>query len=185
VDIGLTSLNERNALISNSFLPSPENFATLGVLPGVALKASFGEVGASVAATHLAYLEEYDYLGLRRDQDRLQPNLFWTSTLGGVGFEGSVSPFAARFRGDDLDPINALLYTGRLKIPVRDVTIDLSSSRSIQDTTLPLSAIDIKLQHEARLTWKANDRTAISGFARWRQDDYKGLDLRARLAPAR
>ncbi len=72
----LEGLNERNVIVQDSFLPTPENWAALSVLPGAAYKFKQGEAGVSVAATTIKFLETSDYLGLRRDQSRLQPNLF-------------------------------------------------------------------------------------------------------------
>jgi hypothetical protein len=73
-----------------------------------------------------------------------------------------------------------LLYSAKVKIPVKMFSFDIASSRSATDTTLPYSAIDIVTQQEARVTWKYDDRKALGSFARWRLDDYKGFDLLTR-----
>jgi len=175
LDTSINSLNERNIFALGNFLPRPENYVNVTVLPGAAYKLPFGEVGASFSATDMVYLEDFDYIGLRRDETRLQPNLFANATYKDIAVEGSISPFRAIFPAKDFDTVKKLLYTAKLKVPWKMFTLDLSSTRTVQDTTLPFSAIDVVTQHEARLTAKINDANAVSAYYRWKQDDYRGL----------
>ena len=179
IEAGLAALNERNYFALGAFLPRDENVGTLTVLPGIAYKTRVGEFGVSLTAARVAYLEDYDYLGFRRDNDRLQPNLFYSGTLRGVTLEGSLSALDAVFPNKDFDDLRRLLYTAKLKLPFAPFVLELASSRTAQDTTLPFSAIDIVDLHEAKLSWKLGSRSVLSLFARAKSDDYTGLGAKA------
>jgi hypothetical protein len=179
VEAGLAALNERNYFALGAFLPRDENAGTLTVLPGIAYRTGLGEFGVSLTAAKVAYLEDYDYLGFRRDNDRLQPNLFYSGTLRGVTLEGSLSALDAVFPDKDFDDLRRLLFTAKLKLPFEPFVLELASSRTAQDTTLPFSAIDIVDLHEAKLSWKLGARSVLALFARAKSDDYTGLGAKA------
>ncbi|WP_158814852.1 hypothetical protein [Methylocapsa sp. S129] len=175
LDATVTALNERNIFANGGFLPSDENFVTVTALSGAAYKTGFGEFGASVAASRVDYLEDSDYLGLDRSHDTLQPNAFFSANLRGAELEGSVSPFAANFDTSDFDPVRQLLYTAKAKIPLGAWTLGLGSTRTVQDTTLPFSAIDLTQAHEASVSYKFDAHNAVNFTARFKRDDYLGL----------
>lgn len=93
----ITALNERNVFNLGDFLPRDENFGTLGLTTGAAWRSGETEIGLSFSASRVHYIEGVDYLGFRRDHNRLQPNLFFSTVLGGAAIEGSLSPFRAYF----------------------------------------------------------------------------------------
>jgi hypothetical protein len=179
VEAGLTALNERNYFALGAFLPRDENAGTLTVLPGIAYKTAIGEVGVSLTAAKVAYLEDYDYLGFRRDHDRLQPNLFYSGSLRGATLEGSLSVLDAVFPNKDFDDLRRLLYTAKARLPFAPFVLELASSRTAQETTLPFSAIDIVDLHEAKLSWTLGPRAVLALFARMKSDDYTGLGAKA------
>ncbi len=173
------ALNERNYFALGSFLPRDENSAALTAMPGAAYKTAYGEIGVSLSATRVSYLEDYDYIGFRRDNDRLQPNLFYSGKLGAVTLEGSVSAFNALFPAKDFEDVRRILYTAKLNIPFGWAALDLASSRTVQDTTLPFSVIDVVDQHESRLTAKFWSKNAVGFFVRQKTEDYLGLYAKA------
>ena len=175
----ITALNERNVFNLGDFLPRDENFGTLGLTTGAAWRSGETEIGLSFSASRIHYIEGVDYLGFRRDHNRLQPNLFFSTALGGATIEGSLSPFRAYFPEKEFDAVESLLYTAKLRVPYERFTLDLGSARMVEDTTLPFSVINVTTAHEAKLTARIDDDNAVSLIARRKTDDYVGLDARS------
>lgn len=175
----ITALNERNVFNLGDFLPRDENFGTLGLTTGAAWRSGETEIGLSFSASRVHYIEGVDYLGFRRDHNRLQPNLFLSTVLGGATIEGSLSPFRAYFPEKEFDAVESLLYTAKLRLPYERFTLDLGSTRTVEDTTLPFSVINVTTAHEAKLTARIDDDNAVSLSARRKTDDYVGLDARS------
>jgi hypothetical protein len=175
----ITALNERNVFNLGDFLPRDENFGTLGLTTGAALRSGETEIGLSFSASRVHYIEGVDYLGFRRDHNRLQPNLFFSTALGGAAIEGSLSPFRAYFPEKEFDAVESLLYTAKLRLPYERFTLDLGSTRTVEDTTLPFSVINVTTAHEAKLTARIDDDNTVSLSARRKTDDYIGLDARS------
>lgn len=175
----MTALNERNVFNLGDFLPRDENFGTLGLTTGAAWRSGETEIGLSFSASRVHYIEGVDYLGFRRDHNRLQPNLFFSTVLGGAAIEGSLSPFRAYFPEKEFDAVESLLYTAKLRLPYERFTLDLGSTRTVEDTTLPFSVINVTTAHEAKLTARIDDDNAVSLSARRKTDDYVGLDARS------
>jgi hypothetical protein len=181
IEAGLSALNERNYFAYGAFLPRDENAGTLTVLPGIGYQTGFGEVGMSLTAANVAYLEDYDYLGFKRDHHRLQPNLFYTGTVRGVTLEASLSRLDAVFPDKDFDDLSRLLFTAKLKLPFEPFVLEVASSRTAQETTLPFSAINIADLHEAKLSWKLGAHSVLALFGRVKSDEYVGLGARSTL----
>jgi hypothetical protein len=175
----ISALNERNVFNLGDFLPRDENFGTLGLTTGAAWRSGETEIGLSFSASRVHYIEGVDYLGFRRDHNRLQPNLFFSTVLGETAIEGSLSPFRAYFPEKEFDAVESLLYTAKLRVPYGRFTLDLGSTRTVEDTTLPFSVINLTTAHEAKLTARIDDDNAISLSARRKTDDYVGLDARS------
>lgn len=176
IETKITSLNERNIFALGGFLPDPEVFATFSSLTGGAVKTKFGEFGLSLLLSHVRYAR-LDYIGLQRNHNRIQPNFFFNSQLGPVSLEGSLSYFNARFASTwDFANIQKVLYTGRAKLPIGDFSLEAVASRTMLDTTLPFSALVMSTAYDLRGTYKLSPTSAIGAFARWKQDDYLGLD---------
>lgn len=176
VDAGLNALNERNIFTLGGFLPQDENFATTTFLPGFAYKFGTGEIGTSVALSRVAYLDT-DIFGLDRSHNIVQPNAFFSVKTSGVEVEGSVSPYFARYDTTDFDDVRLLLYTAKVKYQTGAWTFGVGSSRTVQDTTLSFASLDTALAHEASVSYKFDDKNAVSLLARYRRDDYLGTDL--------
>jgi hypothetical protein len=176
VDTSLSSLNERDIFTNGGFLPTDENFATATVTPGAAYKFEGGEIGTSVTLSRVSYLA-LDILGLDRSHDIVQPNAFFSAKVSGVELEGSLSPYLANYDTADFDNVRALLYTAKLRYPTGPWTFGLASSRTMLDTTLPFASLDEALAHEASVSYKIDDKDAVSLVARYRRDDYLGTDL--------
>ncbi len=175
----MTALNERNVFNLGDFLPRDENFGTLGLTTGAAWRSGETEIGLSFSAARIHYIEGVDYLGFRRDHNRLQPNLFFSTVLKGAAIEASLSPFRAYFPEKEFDAVESLLYTAKLRLPYERFTLDLGSLRTVEDTTLPFSVINLVTAHEAKLTARIDDDNAVSLSARRKTDDYVGLDARS------
>jgi hypothetical protein len=176
LDTNFNALNERNIFTEGAFLPLDENFATMTMLPGVAYKYGAGEIGTSVALSRVSYLAP-DILGLNRSHDIVQANAFFTAKVSGIELEGSLSPFLARYDTTDFDTVRQLLYTAKARYATGPWTFGLASARTIQDTTLSFASLDAVFAHEASLSYKFDDHNAVSLLARYRRDDYLGLDL--------
>jgi hypothetical protein len=176
VDAGINSLNERNIFTLGDFLPQDENFATTTFMPGFAYKFGTGEIGTSVALSRVAYLDT-DIFGLDRSHNIVQPNAFFSVKTNGVEVEGSVSPYFARYDTTDFDDVTLLLYTAKAKYQTGAWTFGLGSSRTVQDTTLSFASLDTALAHEASVSYKIDDKNAVSLLARYRRDDYLDTDL--------
>ncbi|MBN9084232.1 MAG: hypothetical protein J0I16_22195 [Rhizobiales bacterium] len=176
IETKISSLNERNIFALGGFLPDPEVFATFSSLTGGAVKTKFGEFGLSLLLSHVRYAR-LDYIGLQRNHNRIQPNFFFNSQLGPLNLEGSLSYFNARFASTwDFANIQKVLYTGRAKLPIGDFSFEAVASRTMLDTTLPFSALVMSTAYDLRGTYKLSPTSAIGAFARWKQDDYLGLD---------
>ncbi|KJC51587.1 hypothetical protein UP09_01420 [Bradyrhizobium sp. LTSP885] len=176
VDAGLNALNERNIFTLGGFLPQDENFATTTFLPGFAYKFGTGEIGTSVALSRVGYLDT-DIFGLDRSHNIVQPNAFFSVKTSGVEVEGSVSPYFAKYDTTDFDDVRLLLYTAKAKYQTGAWTFGVGSSRTVQDTTLSFASLDTALAHEAAVSYKIDDKNAVSLLARYRRDDYLGTDL--------
>jgi Putative beta-barrel porin 2 len=174
IDASLSALNERDIFTASSFLPEDENFVTATAMPGFAYKFNGGEVGTSVAFSRVAYLAP-DIFGLDRSHDVVQPNAFFSAKVNGIELEGSLSPYLAVYDTADFDTVRQLLYTAKIRYPSGPWTVGIGSSRTIQDTTLPFVSLDSVLAHEASVSYKLDDKNAISLLARYRRDDFLGI----------
>ena len=178
----LAALNERNVFVDGDFLPQDENLATLGITPGIAWRQGETEIGVSFTAARTRFTNGTDYLGLRRDNYRLQPNLFISTVLKGATFEASLSPLQVIFPDREFENEKKLLYTARLRLPYEWLTLDLSSGRTVEDTTLPFAVINLVTQHEGKVTARFNDTNALSLTVRRKLEDYLGLDATTRTS---
>lgn len=178
----LAALNERNVFADGDFLPQDENLATLGITPGIAWRQGETEIGVSFMASRTRFTNGADYLGMRRDNYRLQPNLFVSTALKGASFEASLSPLQIIFPDKEFENERKLLYTAKLRLPYERLTLDLSSGRTVEDTTLPFAVINLVTQHEAKLTARFNDTDALSLTVRQKLEDYLGLDATTRTS---
>jgi hypothetical protein len=178
----LAALNERNVFADGDFLPQDENLATLGITPGVAWRQGETEIGVSFMASRTRFTNGSDYLGMRRDNYRLQPNLFVSTTLKGASIEASLSPLQIIFPDKEFENERKLLYTAKLRLPYERLTLDLSSGRTVEDTTLPFAVINLVTQHEGKLTARFNDTNALSLTVRQKLEDYLGLDATTRTS---
>jgi hypothetical protein len=177
----ITALNERNVFNLGDFLPRDENFTTLSLTPGIAYRLGASEIGLSFTASRTHFIDGMDYLGFRRDHDRFQPNLFFSAAFSDITLEGSLSPFRAEFPDKEFDTVERLLYTAKLRLPYRMVTLELASGRTVEDTTLPFSVINVVTAHEAKLSARIDEKHALSLIGRWKIDDYVGLDAKSSL----
>lgn len=178
----LAALNERNVFAGGDFLPYDENLATLGITPGIAWRQSETEIGVSFTASRTRFTNGTDYLGLRRDNYRLQPNLFVSTAFKGATFEASLSPLQIIFPDREFENEKKLLYTAKLRVPYEWLTLDLSSGRTVEDTTLPFAVVNLVTQHEGKLTARFNDTNALSLTVRQKLEDYLGLDSTTRTS---
>lgn len=180
----MARINEANALFGGA-LPDDEQLNAWTVLPGALLAGETGEIGVSYSATRVVHPHEFDYLGLRRDHVRRQPNLFGALRWRGIALEGSLSPFTARWQEGEFDPVRRMLYTAKLTAPWKSeagtLTFAASADRTVRDTTLPFAALEIVSAAEARLSWQPGEgRSLFAAYLRQRFKDYPGLDVASR-----
>ncbi|MGY3531774.1 hypothetical protein ACVISU_004542 [Bradyrhizobium sp. USDA 4452] len=176
VDTGINALNERNIFTLGDFLPQDENFVTRTFMPGFAYKFGTGEIGTSLVLSRVAYLAT-DIFGLDRSHNIVQPNVFFTVKSSGVDVEGSVSPYFASYDTTDFDDVKQLLYTAKAKYQAGSWTFGVGSSRTVSDTTLSFASLDVGQSNEASVSYKFDDKNAVSLLARYRRDDYLNTDL--------
>jgi len=172
------ALNERNYFALGSFLPSDENSATVAILPGIAYKGPLGEVGTSIRIARVNYLEPADYIGLRRDNERVQPNVFGELRLGPAQLEGSVSLLRVRFPAKDFYDLTRLLWSAKVSVPFGWFTLTIASARAAEETTLPFTVVNLSDLHEARVSFDWTERDRIALAIRQKSDNYLGLSAR-------
>jgi hypothetical protein len=175
----IAALNERNIFALGGFLPRDARIVAATLLPGVAWRGAAGEIGVSLGLTQAVWLDGPDYLGLRRDNRRLQGNLFASTAFLGATLEGSASYLRIIFPDRDFDDETRLLYTTKARIPIGPLALDLSSARTAEDTTLPFSVVNLTTLHEAKLSGPLGAQVAAGIFVRRKRDDYLGLGARA------
>lgn len=180
----MARVNEANALFGGA-LPDDEQFNAWTAIPGAVLSGETGEIGVSYSATRVLHPHETDYLGLRRDHVRRQPNLFGSLRWAKIALEGSLSPFTARWQAAEFDPVRRLLYTAKLTVPhsfaAGTATLELTANRTIRDTTLPFASLEIVSASEAKLAWQPGDgSTLFAAYLRQRFKQYPGLGLASR-----
>ena len=175
----ISALNERNVFNLGDFLPQNENFGTLSLTPGLAWRSNGTEIGVSVTGGRTHFVDGVDYLGLRRDHNRMQANLFASGTIGEFALEGSVSPFRAAFPEKEFETVESLLYTAKARLPYGAVAFDLASGRTVDDTTLPFSVLNLVTAHEARVSAKIDPKNTVALAFRRKTDDYIGLDAKS------
>jgi hypothetical protein len=173
-DASLNALNERNIFTASDFLPYDENFATMTAMPGFAYKFEGGEVGTSVGLSRVSYFAT-DIFSLDRSHSIVQPNAFFKAKVAGAELEGSLSPYLATYDTTDFDSVRQLLYTAKARYPTGAWTFGIGSSRTIQDTTLSFASLDSVLAHEVSVSYKFDDKNALSLLARYRRDDFLGV----------
>lgn len=180
----MARVNEANALFGGA-LPDDEQFNAWTAIPGVVLSGETGEIGVSYSASRVLHPHETDYLGLRRDHVRRQPNLFGAVRWGKIALEGSLSPFTAHWQQDEFDPVHRMLYTSKLTVPhtfaAGTVALELSANRTVRDTTLPFASLEIASESEAKLAFQpGDDSVLLAAYLRQRFKDYPGLDVSSR-----
>ncbi|MGY3584790.1 hypothetical protein ACVIGB_006151 [Bradyrhizobium sp. USDA 4341] len=70
-----------------------------------------------------------------------------------------------------------LLYTAKAKYQTGSWTFGVGSSRTVSDTTLSFASLDVGQSNEASVSYKFDDKNAVSLLARYRRDDYLNTDL--------
>lgn len=176
----LSSLNERNVLLGSDFLDEPQPFWINTLTPGVALAEGDNQAGVSVALSRVDYLETSDYLGLRKDQERVQPFFFWAFKLKDLKVEGSISQALVAWPDKDFSGLSKFLYGVEASLPVGAFIVSGSSSRTIEDTTFPTASLALVTNHEARATWKPDEANALSVFWRQQRRTYLEVDVSTR-----
>lgn len=184
----MARINEANGLFGGA-LPDDEQFNAWTAIPGAVLSAEHGEIGVSYSATRVLHPHETDYLGLRRDHIRRQPNLFGALRWQRIALEGSLSPFTARWQASEFNPVRRMLYTAKLTVPYSveagKTALELTANRTVRDTTLPFASIELVTASEAKLVWQPGDGTNLfAAYLRQRFKQYPGAGLTSRTRTA-
>jgi hypothetical protein len=161
---GYASLNETNAIFPD-FLPRDLRYLRATLIPGIAYTFGKAEIGASVNLSAARYLDTFDSFGFRRDNERVQPFLFFRYN-DGINVIATLS----RFNGDWHDPVfsdvNATLYELTLSKTFKAVEVAFNLRRSVGETTFPLSPITISDEIGGRFTVKIDDDTSVTASVR-------------------
>ncbi|MBN8966751.1 MAG: hypothetical protein J0H89_15585, partial [Rhizobiales bacterium] len=104
-----TTLNETNAILVD-FLPDDLRYGRVVLLPGVTAKIGDAEFGASVNLSGTRYAERFDLFGFRRDNERIEPFVFYRYAADGLSITASVSRLYGRWHDPDFSKVDETLY---------------------------------------------------------------------------
>ncbi|MDX2288754.1 MAG: hypothetical protein NW217_08025 [Hyphomicrobiaceae bacterium] len=178
------ALNEQNALLGGEFLEEPEVYRSASLLPSAILTLGPGEIGISTEASRVLFANEADLIGFDRAHDLSRLNIFGSVALDRVSVEGSVSPTRIRFHEDDYDDIAATLYSAKAVVTspqwtgvVRRLALETSITRTVEQTTFPLSVYQIERSRGASLAAGLDGGWSVAVYGRQLRTLYEGIDI--------
>ncbi|HWM83632.1 MAG TPA: hypothetical protein VNQ56_16355, partial [Pseudolabrys sp.] len=113
------TLNETNAILTD-FLPDDLRFTRVTLIPGITALTPLGEFGASINLSAIRYSPTLDLFGYRRDNERVEPFLFyrWTDDL--VSVSAAVSHVNGVWHDVDFTDLRATLFDLSLSMRSKD-----------------------------------------------------------------
>jgi hypothetical protein len=160
-----TTLNETNAILVD-FLPNDQRYGRAVLIPGVTMTAGNAEFGASVNLSGTRYAERLDLFGFRRDNERIEPFLFYRYAGDGLSVTASISRFYGNWHDPDFSKVRETLYDVAVSRTVGAWTLDLGAKRFAGETTFPISPITISSGQSIKLSWIPDRRCTLSALAR-------------------
>jgi len=178
-ELRYASLNETNAIFP-LFLPEDERFLRGTVIPGVALKQEKAEIGASINLSMTRYADEFDVFGFRRDNERVQPFLFFRYGDGDFTVFATLSQLYGYWHDPDFSDVRRMLYEVSIGKDVGPFTVDVTMKRVAADTTFPISPLAITSLSEGRVSWPIGDNDRLTLLARDIETEYLDSPFSAR-----
>jgi hypothetical protein len=178
-EVRLAELNETNALFT-SFLPEPHRFARVTLIPGVEFKFGPAEVGASVNLSATKYLQAVDLFGFVRDNQRVQPFLFFKYQKDGLQISANVSQLRGYWHDPDFTNVDRTLFEASASYTIDKVTLELGLQRTIADTTFPLSPVTLVTLASGKARLKVDDKLSVGASARYATIAYLDTPLTTR-----
>lgn len=179
-EVRYSTLNETNAFFSD-FLPEDQRFGRATVIPGVVFKTGDGELGASVNLSATRYADEPDLFGYRRNNERVEPFLFFRRERNGVTVSGSISKLYGTWHDIDFSKVNAWLYDASVVAKHKPWTLELAAKRVAGETTFPISPLTLTSSMLAKLTWAPSDQWTVGVVARLLRTEYVDAPFNTRV----
>jgi hypothetical protein len=158
-------------------MPEPQRFVRATAIPGVAIVHRKLEFGVSVGLTSTRYLGGEDPLGFRRNDKRIQPFLFATYSNDGLEFSASISRFNAKWDDPQFERMQQTLYDLSLAKTFGDFKLDLSTKRTVEDTTFPYVPVTLVSSAGVGLSYKLTSQLTLRTSAKTLRTDYVGVAL--------
>lgn len=155
------TLNETNALYPD-FLPVGSRYLRATAIPGIALSFGKVEVGSSVNVSVTHYLDEFDEFGYRRDNERIQPFLFFKYNSDNLDMFASVSQFFGFWHDPDFSNVNRTMFNVKAEYRLKPFTFEVAATRDAAETTFPLSPITVVTTFGGKAKWAVTDKDVLS-----------------------
>jgi hypothetical protein len=168
-----STLNETNAILTD-FLPDDLRFTRVTLIPGMTAATPLGEFGASINLSAVRYAPTFDLFGYRRDNERIEPFLFYRWADDFVSMSAAVSHFSGTWHDVDFTDLRATLFDLSLSLRSKDLPwrLELSGSRTIGETSFPISPVTVSETYAGTLTYAASDAWSLGLVARWLRTGY-------------
>jgi hypothetical protein len=160
-----TTLNETNAILVD-FLPNDQRYGRAVLIPGATMAIGNAEFGASLNLSGTRYAERLDLFGFRRDNERIEPFLFYRYAGDGFSVAASISRFYGNWHDPDFSKVRETLYDVAVSRTVGAWTLDLGARRFAGETTFPISPITISASQFVKLSWAPDQRWTFGALAR-------------------
>lgn len=164
-EVRFSSLNETNAILT-TFLPEDLHYGRATVIPGVAIKLGDVEFGTSVNLSATRYLRSEDMFGFRRDNERIEPFLFYRYEGKGLTFAAAVSQLNGIWHDPDFSRVKQTMYDVSLTKKLDAFTLDLAAKKFAGETTFPISPITITTMQSAKLSWSPREEWTLAAFVK-------------------
>jgi hypothetical protein len=175
------TLNETNAILTD-FLPDDLRFARATLIPGITALTPAGEFGASVNLSVTRYFPTLDLFGYRRDNERIEPFLFYRWNDDVVSLSAAVSRINGIWHDVDFSDLRATLFDLALSVRGKDHPwqLELSGRRTVGETSFPVSPVTISETYAGKLTYAGQDAWSVGLVARWQRTAYPDSPFSAR-----
>ena len=170
-ELRYTTLNE-TSIVFGDFLPESQRFARATAIPGVLLDFGKAKIGTSLNVSATRYLDEPDVFGFRRNNERVQPYLFFMFNDQGLDVFASISRLNGFWHDPDFSDVRQTLYEVSVGKKAGPFSLDISAQRSAEDTTFPISPLALVTSAGVTLGYQLDAQTALRGFARRQRTDY-------------
>jgi len=168
-ELHYSTLNETNAILVD-FLPDDQRYGRAVLIPGATMTLGDAEFGASINLSATRYADRLDLFGFRRDNERIEPFLFYRYAGKGLSFSASVSQLRGTWHDPDFSSVRETLYDVTFSNTQGAWTLDLGAKRFAGETTFPISPLTVSSSQFAKLTWTPDwipdRRWTLSALAR-------------------